>query len=66
MPPNTENLAEELTLNAGADEKTGEDTSQHPTRPASVEDMIGIWGPDWTEGLSSEDWIRQQRERTQL
>lgn len=34
-------------------------------QPASglrVDDVVGILGGDWTEGLSSVDWIRSQRD----
>jgi hypothetical protein len=34
-----------------------------PDKPASVDDMVGILGPDWTGGLSSTEFVRRQRAR---
>ena len=32
-------------------------------RPMSVMDLVGI-APDWTDGMSSVDWVRQSRDRS--
>ncbi|TWP53226.1 hypothetical protein FKR81_04445 [Lentzea tibetensis] len=32
-----------------------------PESRVALDDVIGLFGPDWTEGMDSADWIRRQR-----
>ncbi|MBU4216226.1 MAG: hypothetical protein KJ792_16440 [Actinobacteria bacterium] len=33
-----------------------------PRSGLGVDDMVGLYGPDWTGGISSVDWVRGQRD----
>jgi hypothetical protein len=32
-----------------------------PETRVALDDVIGLFGPDWTDGLDSVEWIRRQR-----
>jgi len=36
------------------------------SRPVSLDDVAGLFGPDWTGGMDSVDWVRAQRDDAPL